>query len=126
MWPFRRVRLLNGLLSPYCQIPHFHYTSETMNIENLSPSQLRKAADLKEQVEALEQELAGLTSFDSGNGVPAPVKAKRGRPAKAKPAVGTEPGKQGPKKGGMSAAGRARIAAAQRARWAKVRAAKKV
>ncbi len=33
-------------------------------------------------------------------------------------------GTRGPKKGGMSAAGRARIAAAQKARWATVKAAK--
>lgn len=38
----------------------------------------------------------------------------------SKPAAG----KRGPKKGGMSAAGRARIAAAQKARWAKTKASK--
>lgn len=92
---------------------------------NLTSTQLRQAADLKEQIEALEQELAGLTSSVLGSGIPAPFKAKRGRPAKIKTAPSEEPtpipGKRGPKKGGMSAEGRARIAAAQKARWAKAK-----
>jgi hypothetical protein len=70
-------------------------------ITDLSPAQLRRAANLKEQIEALNKELGAIT------GVAAPSKA-------AKPV----------KKGGMSAAGRARIIAAQKARWAKIHAAK--
>ena len=69
---------------------------------NLSSKQLRQAADLKEKIAALETELNTILS-GSGSGIPSPLKA---------PKV---------KKGGMSAAGRARIAAAQKARWAKVR-----
>ena len=71
-------------------------------IANLSVEQLRKAIAIKEQIEALEQELSSLT----GEAAPA-VAPRRGRP----------PGG----KGGISAAGRARIAAAQRRRWAKQR-----
>jgi hypothetical protein len=67
----------------------------------LTPAQLRKAASLKEKIAALEKQLADIF----GAATPA-----------AKPAK---------KKGAMSAAGRARIAAAQKARWAKVRAGKK-
>jgi hypothetical protein len=70
---------------------------------NLSSKQLLKAADLKEKIAALELEFATILG---GNGIPSSLKA-------AKTA-----------KKGMSAAGRARIAAAQKARWAKVKAAK--
>ena len=73
---------------------------------NLSSKQLRHAAHLKEKIAALETELASLSS-GRGNGIPSPFIA--GKPGKKK---------------GMSAAGRARIAAAQKARWAKVKAAK--
>jgi len=69
----------------------------------LTPVQLRRAANLKEKIAALETQLAALLG----------VAAK---PVAAKPAK---------KKGKMSAAGRARIAAAQKARWAKIHAAKK-
>ena len=70
-----------------------------MNITNVTPTQLRQAADLQEKIVQLQSELAAVL----GNEVEAvPV---------AKPA----------KKVGMSAAGRARIAAAQKARWAKRR-----
>ncbi len=67
---------------------------------HLSVQQLRHAAALRERIEALERQLAGIL----GGSVPAaaaPVKRRK-----------------------MSAAGRARIAAAARARWARVRAAK--
>ena len=67
---------------------------------NLSAQQLRQAANLKEQIAGLEKQLAAIL----GSGTEAEVKPV--------------------KKGGMSAAGRARIAAAAKLRWAKVRAAK--
>jgi hypothetical protein len=70
------------------------------NLISLTTTQLRQAADLKEKIEALNKELASIL----GASTPAPAKA--------------------PKKGGMSAAGRARVAAAQKARWAKIKAAK--
>lgn len=75
-----------------------------MSIINLTSQQLRKAADLQEKIAKLQSELAGLLG---GDAKPAASAAK---PAK--------------KKGGMSAAGRARIAAAQKLRWAKIKAAK--
>jgi hypothetical protein len=74
------------------------------NINQLTSSQLRKAASLKEQIAKLEKQLAGLLGSAPSTSA-----------AKAAPK----------KKGGMSAAGRARIAAAQKARWAKIKAAKK-
>jgi hypothetical protein len=64
-------------------------------ISNLSAEQLRHAATIKDQIEGLQSELDGLLGSSS-------------------PATGT--GRRG-----MSAAGRARIAAAQKARWAKLK-----
>ena len=77
-------------------------------ISNLSLAQLKQALTLKEQIESLEQELSGVLG-----GVPAPV-------AVAAPAAAPTPRK----KPVISAAGRARIAAAQRARWAQQKKAK--
>jgi hypothetical protein len=75
------------------------------NLLSLTSSQLKRAADLKDRIEALNQELAGL--FGSSATVPTvKATAKRGR-----------------KK--ISAAGIAKIVAAQKARWAKVKSAAK-
>jgi len=67
-------------------------------IINLSADQLRRAAELKEQIESLQGELNQLL----------------GSPARAF-------GNGTPKKRHLSAAAIARIRAAQKARWAKVR-----
>ena len=72
------------------------------SINNLSVHQLRQAANLKEKIEALEKELSQLLGSTT------------------KPAAAKTP----KKKSGMSAAGRAKVAAAQKARWAKIKAAK--
>jgi hypothetical protein len=64
-----------------------------MNIANLTASQLRKAADLQERVAKLQSELAAIFGSEA-------------KTASVKPA-----------KKGMSAAGRAKIAAAQKLRW---------
>ena len=72
-----------------------------MSIANLTPSQLRQAADLIEKISGLEKQLAQLQGTKA-----APVTAK---PVKKK---------------GMSAAGKARISAAAKLRWAKINAAK--
>jgi hypothetical protein len=75
-----------------------------MDLTNLSPAQLRRAAELKERIDSLTSELGRILGGPVSLN-PQPLPPKSGRP-------------------GMSAAGRARIAAAARARWAKVRAAK--
>lgn len=61
---------------------------------NLSANQLRRAADIKDELESLETELSRL--LGNADGPAAPRKRRK-----------------------MSAAARAKIAAAQRARWAK-------
>jgi hypothetical protein len=67
------------------------------NLENLSVEQLRKAVAIKEQIEQLQSELNSLVE---GDGSPPARDGRRRR---------------------MSASARARIAAAQRARWARVK-----
>jgi hypothetical protein len=132
IWIFEaRVSRSNAGHGEYFALPlrnELCFNNQTMSFLNLTSTQLRQAADLKERIAGLEQQLADLTSSDPGSGIPAPLKTKRGRPAKVKPAPEAEaakvPGKRGPKKGGMSAAGRAAIIAAQKARWAKVKATK--
>ena len=70
-------------------------------IANLSAQQLRHAADLKEKIAALQDELSRYLNGSTESRAPAPKRKFR-----------------------MSAAGRARIIAAQKARWAKVKAGK--
>lgn len=72
------------------------------SIANLSVQQLRQAANLKEKIQGLEKELSQLLGSTA-------------KPVAASPA---------PKKKGMSAAGRAKISAAAKARWAKIKGAK--
>jgi hypothetical protein len=74
----------------------------------LTSKQLRKAANLKDKIDTLQTELNRLLSGGGtvGNG----KKAEKAAPKK---------------KRNMSAAGRAAISAAAKARWAKVNAAKK-
>jgi hypothetical protein len=71
-----------------------------MSIQSLTATQLRNAADLKEKIAGLEKQIAAIL----GSATSSVAKA--------------------PKKKGMSAAGRAKVAAAQKARWAKIKAAK--
>jgi hypothetical protein len=79
----------------------FNYS---MNITNLSAQQLRQAASLKDQIQSLENQLAKILGSST--------------PATPTPATSPKPAK---KKGKMSAAGRANIIAAQKARWAKIK-----
>jgi hypothetical protein len=67
------------------------------SIANLSVQQLRRAAGIKHKIESLQKQLARLLS-------------------------GTDGATSPPKRRKMSAAGRRKIAAAARARWAKVKA----
>ncbi|MEO7300526.1 MAG: hypothetical protein ABI042_18330 [Verrucomicrobiota bacterium] len=71
-----------------------------MNIKDMSVEQLRRAATIKEEIVGLEKQLQTLWGG-----------------SKASNAVSA--------KGVMSAAGRARISAAAKARWAKIKASKR-
>ena len=77
---------------------------------NLSSAQLRRAADLKEKISALEQELEAVLG-----GAPGAINV-----AEAAPVVRRGPGR--PKGRKMSPDGIARIKAAQKLRWAKYKA----
>jgi hypothetical protein len=70
-------------------------------LSNISVQQLRRAITIRERIEVLQAELGQLLGGSDGAATPA---AARNR-----------------KKHRMSAAGRARIAAAARARWARLR-----
>jgi len=83
-----------------------------MSISNLTPQQLRQAADLQEKIASLNIQLALL--LDPGSTIPAPFKA-----AKAKLAAKPKRAKRT-----ISAAHIAKIKAAQKIRWAKYNAAK--
>jgi hypothetical protein len=75
----------------------------SLPITNLSAQQLRRAADIKDKIQSLQAELGRILG------------------ASEKPATVVAPKKQHK----MSAAGRAKIAAAAKARWAKIKAAQK-
>lgn len=117
------------------------------SIHQLTAAQLRKAANLKDQIASLEKQLVELLPLGgSGSGMPTPIKtvkpagkkisaagiakiraAQKARWAKVK-ASKTEnvsEAKVAAKKRTMSAAAKAKIAAAAKARWAKIKAAKK-
>ena len=72
---------------------------------NISATQLRRAADIQDKIESLQNELGKLLGNGSAITADAPKPERKRRK--------------------MSAAARAKIAAAQRARWAKVRSANK-
>ena len=74
------------------------------SIADLTPAQLRRAADIQERIDSLRHELTALLG---GTAPVAPATANRSA-----------------RKVRMSAAGRAAISAAAKARWAKLRKAK--
>jgi len=77
-----------------------------MNITTLSPKQLRAAADLKERIDALQEQLNAVLG---GGEIAAPVAPE----ARAKPKNGRRKRRKK-----VSAEGRANISAAAKARWA--------
>ena len=83
---------------------------------SLSLESLKRALVLAEQIEKLEAELAALLGQSSTTISALPAK-RRGRP----PGKNAEAASVTRKKGKMSAAGRAAIVAAQKARWAKIK-----
>ncbi len=114
---------------------------------SLTSAQLKRAADIKDQIEALNQDLSALLgapaetvqpavkkfgiSEEGRARIAAAAKARwaRVKSAKAVAKVAVKPVvqaavKPSSKKGQISPEGKARIIAAQKARWAKIRAAK--
>jgi hypothetical protein len=77
-----------------------HITSTMNNIIGLSPKQLRRAADIQEKIQSLQNELNDILGAEASS----PVEAN-----------------EAPKKRKFSAAAKARMKAAQKARWAKIK-----
>ncbi len=79
------------------------------SLADLTTSQLRRIIEIKEKIEVLQSELEGVVGSSAGE----PGRVKRGR----KP--GRPPGRAAVKKARrkISAAGRARMRAAAKARW---------
>lgn len=81
--------------------PYNPYHLQPMsNLMSLTSAQLKRAANLKDKISALEKELVSI--------------------------LGASQASAPKKKGTMSAAGRAKISAAQKERWAKVKGTKSV
>lgn len=76
-----------------------------MDITNLTPQQLRKAANMKERIASLEKELAAILGAQS-------------KPASDSSEKTSKPGNRRRR---LSAAARAAIGAAAKARWAKAK-----
>jgi hypothetical protein len=111
-------------------------------LSSLTTAQLRRAADIKDRIEALNHELASILDVAAPVTVKEPkikhgmsaagrarvATAQKARWAKRKTTTPTtlsaQPAIKPAKKNKMSAEGRARIAAAQKARWAKIKGAK--
>ncbi|HZM04858.1 MAG TPA: hypothetical protein VFC44_17805 [Candidatus Saccharimonadales bacterium] len=90
------------------------------NINDLTVAQLRRAVEIREEIESLQGQLQSL--IGGGSNAAAPTAARRGRkPGRRAKAAARAAGTRTPGKRRMSAAGRARIAAAARERWAKFR-----
>jgi hypothetical protein len=96
-------------------------------LNNISADSLRKAADIRDQIEALQASLAAILS---GESAPAAPKKKPGRPKgsgstqAAKATAAPAKKKAAKRKGGkrtISPEGLERIRAAQKARWAKAK-----
>jgi hypothetical protein len=108
----------------------------TNSLSALSLDQLKQAVQLRERIATLENELAGIlggeVSTSAAPTTTAPVPRRRGRPpgkradvVPAEPSTVHVPVRRG--RGGhrnFTPESRAKMAAAQKARWAKIRAAK--
>src|SRR6266851_6779218 len=100
------------------------------SLTDLSPKQLRQAADLKERIDSLQHDLAQILGLvaQANHAPAAPQKRKMSAAARARIAAGARarwarikgtasaaPATQPKRK--MSAAGRARLSAMAKARW---------
>ena len=113
---------------------HANLFQIALTMINATPTQLRKAADIKERIDVLQSELNAILGGEVPNPAQdeAPKRRKVSAAGKARMRAaqlarwakikGTASTTAAPKKNGkMSAAGRAAIRAAQIARWAKIK-----
>ncbi len=116
--------------------PDTKFNQSPPTMINITPTQLRKAANIQEKIQSLQSELGQILGGSDGSAaIEEPktrkfsaytrAKMRRAQQARWAKIKGTAPTTPAPKKKGkMSAAGRAAIRAAQIARWAKAKAAK--
>lgn len=95
-----------------------------------SSDTLQRASAILSEIEALQAELVSLFSVTSSAAAPAAAPKRRGRPpgsgkAAAAAAAAPKAPKMGKRERRMSPEGRARIAAAAKARWARFHAERK-
>jgi len=88
-------------------------------MQHPSIDQLRQAVQIADQIQKLEAQLAAIL----GGGAAPAAKRRGGRPRKQPAEAKVKATRR--KRGKMSAAGRAAISAAQKARWAKIKGRKK-
>ena len=108
----------------------------SIQLSSLTATQLRRAADIKEKIDALNKEMASILGAPDSISGKAPRKRKMSRAGRAKIAAAqkarwakikrAKPTAKAPaKRRKMSAAAKAKISAAAKARWAKAKAAGK-
>jgi len=121
----------NRLLTFYAR--SFLLDGMSSSITNLSAQQLRRAADIKDKIKSLENELGRILGSSIKPVAAAPKKRRKmsaagrakiaaGQKARWAKAKGQKVKQSQPKKRKMSAAARAKISAAAKARWAKAKA----
>jgi hypothetical protein len=92
---------------------------------NLAEQFVAIRRDLEAERDQLAARMRAITDALAGGEIPIPLRPSRpGRPPKSAASAVLPPQATTRRNGGMSAAGRARVAAAQRARWAKIKAMK--
>lgn len=91
-------------------------------LSNISVDQLKRAVAVREQIESLESELAAILGESRGGGRGGRRTMSASARAKIAAAQRARWAKQKGKRRKMSASARAKIAAAARARWAKAKA----
>ena len=125
------AKMNNRLLTFYAR--SFLLDGMSSSITNLSAQQLRRAADIKDKIKSLENELGRILGSSIKPVAAAPKKRRKmsaagrakiaaGQKARWAKAKGQKVKQSQPKKRKMSAAARAKISAAAKARWAKAKA----
>jgi hypothetical protein len=112
-------------------VSRIRYIIMASSLSHISVRELKKAVSLRERIESLEQQLAGILGDASPAGAGRPGRRTMSASARARIAAAQRKrwakqrkGVKGLQKGRrkMSAAARARISAVAKARWAKVKA----
>jgi hypothetical protein len=103
--------------------------TDAMNLFDLSITQLKRAAAIKEQIEALNNDLrsilSGAANSSAGSKIKVTASVSRRKSVATRPAIRSAKPVAKPKKSTMSPATRAKLSAKLKAHWAAKRAGKK-